>query len=477
VGKKMKLALLSIADMESDPPLGLAYIASYLREYGNFGNTIIIDKEDPIERIKKEKPDLVGISSLTHEFPKANSLAKEIKTEFNIPVIIGGQHISLMPTHFIQSNFDIGVIGEGEQTTLELVELFEKEGSFDTKKLKSIKGIVYRNERNALKMTEPRPLIEPLDKIPFPARDLLKMKEYYLTLRLTTFRKFGIYAGIITSRGCPYNCVFCSPTQFWQKCRFHSAKYIVSEIKFLLEKYKLDGVLIFDDLFIANKVRTKQVADLIKKEGINEQVEFYIKGRANLMDDEICRTLKKMNTTVVEFGLESGSEKILNYLKKGTVTVEQNRKALQISRKYGFRTVASFIAGTPNETEEDMKQTLDLMKDNNLQRGFVCQLTPFPGTQIWDYAKQKGIVSDDMNFDYKQLLVLEYKPDLLLNDSIPREKFEKLFFEMKKTLVNKRDRANINHILSLKPKHLRYIITKRFITKIFYYLSHGMELS
>ena len=459
--------------MEGDPILGLAYIASYIRQYGNFNNTKIIDKENPIERIKKEKPDLIGISALTHEFPKANRLAKEIKEEFDIPTIIGGQHISVMPNNFLPSNFQLGVIGEGEQTTLELIDLFEKEGEFNPKKLEQIKGVVFRDKNNRLRMTEPRPLVEPLDKIPFPARDLLKMKEYYLTLRLATFRKFGIYTGMMTSRGCPYNCVFCSPTKFWQRIRYNSAEYVVSEIKLLLEKYKLDGVIIYDDLFIASKERLKQIVDLIKKEGINKRTQFHVNCRANLMNDEICKLLKEMNVTGVEFGFESGSDKILGYLKKNTVTVEQNKKALQISRKYGFKTVASFMTGIPNETEEDMQQTLDLINDDNLHRAIFCQLSPYPGTEIWDYAKKKGMVSDDINFDFEQLLVLKYNPNLILNDSISKEKFHEWYLKLRQASMNKKDRNNLGQVLTLKPKHLKYLFTKRFITKIFYHLKRG----
>ena len=117
----MKLALISLKGNESDPPLGLAYIASYARKYGNFDNIIIVDKEDQMKRLRREKPDVIGISVMTHEFPSAKILAGQLRQEFGVPLIIGGHHIALMPQHFTNSNFDIAVIGEGEQTMLELI--------------------------------------------------------------------------------------------------------------------------------------------------------------------------------------------------------------------------------------------------------------------------------------------------------------------------------------------------------------------
>ncbi len=463
----MKLALVSLERKEPDPPLGLAYIASYLRRYGNFDNTAIVDKEDQMKRLKKEKPDAVGISAMTYEFPAAKKLAEQIKQEFDVPLILGGHHIALMSQHFASSGFDVAIIGEGEQTMLELVQLYERKGSFEQEDLKKIKGIAFRNGGN-VEFTEKRPLLD-IDSIPFPARDLLKMKEYYITLRKATYGKFGIYAQMLTSRGCPYNCVFCSTAVFWQKARFHSAQYVVDEIKELVEKYKVDGITIWDDLFIAKKDRVREISELLKKEGLND-LRFHVYARANLISGDMCNYMKSMNVAVTEFGLESGSEKVLKYLKKGNVTVEQNRNALAMCKKFGFRTVGSFIIGSPGETENDLKQTLSLVQDKNLDQAHVYQLTPYPHTEVWEYAKKKGFVSDSPDFDLEKIYLRMFKDEMVLTDEISPEKLKEWYGLFQKEVEKKMKKTSmLSHVKDLKTKHVKYLFTRRFVRKVLRY--------
>jgi radical SAM superfamily enzyme YgiQ (UPF0313 family) len=465
----MKLALVNLNMTVPDPPLGLAYLAAYLKKYSDISDIVIIDKEDKIKGIKREKPDIIGIGAMTYEFPEAKLLAEEIKKKFDIPIILGGHHITLMPNHFLNPPFDVVVLGEGERTLVELMQIFERNGSFPIKELRNTKGIIFRNDRNANEMTPTRPLIEPLDEIPYPARDLLKMKEYYLTLRKTVFGKLGIYGQMITSRGCPYKCTFCSTTLFWRRPRFHSAEYVVGEMKHLIERYDVDVILIFDDLFIANKKRIAEIAELMEKEGINEKIKLYVFGRTSLIDIELLKNLKRMNVVMMEFGLESGSEKVLAYLKKGQVTVEENRKALELCKKFGIRTNGSLIIGSPEETEEDLKQTLSLLKDKNLDVAHVCQLTPYPGTEVWEYAKKMGIVSDDPNFDLKKIYLLEFKPDLIMTKYISKEEFERWYYLLRTESEKKLHKVSLNELFSeIKPKHLKYILTSRFLKKIIF---------
>jgi len=170
----------------------------------------------------------------------------------------------------------------------------------------------------------------------------------------------------------------------------------------------------------------REISELLKKEGLND-LQFYVWARANLISEEICGYMKNMNVAVTEFGLESGSEKILKYLKKGNVTVEQNKNALAMCKKYGFRTVGSFIIGSPGETEEDLKQTLSLVRDKNLDQVRVFQLTPFPKTELWEYAKQKGFVSDSPDFDLRKIFVETFREDMILTDEISPEKLKEWY--------------------------------------------------
>ncbi|MFZ3077702.1 MAG: radical SAM protein [Candidatus Aenigmatarchaeota archaeon] len=471
----MKLALVNLDMKSGDPPLGLAYIASYARKYGGFKDIIIVDKEEHLKRLEREKPDIVGISAMTHEFTHANALAKQVREKLGAPVMVGGPHISSIPAHLAPSNFDLGVIGEGEQTILELLQLFEKKGSFEPEDLKKIKGIVFRNVSGGSEQTERRPLIKNLDEIPFPARDLLKKDWYLMPRRAVLGDVMAIYTQMMTSRGCPYRCRYCQSTRSWQTFRMHSAKYVVSEMEEVINKYKVEGIVMWDDLFTANKERLAKIVGMIKEKGINERVHFSVTCRANLMNDDVCKLLKEMNVVLVGFGLESGSEKILNYLKTGNVTVADNRSAIGVTRKYGIKNCGYFIIGTPGETEDDLKQTLDLIRDPNMDTAKVFQLTPLPGTEIWEYAKKEGIVSEDFNFNLDQLS-FGYKPDMILTKEMTKEKFTEWFNLFQEELKKKHHEK----MLKFKPRYLKYLLSPSFVKKalwrsreIFDYMKFG----
>lgn len=463
----MKLALVNLDMSQPDPPLSLAYMASYVRKYSDVDDITIVDKEDHLKRIKRERPDVVGISSFSFEFTQAKALAQEIKKNFDIPVIVGGHHITGLPKLLLSSPFDIGVMGEGEQTMLELVKCYEKHGAFPKDELKKIDGIVFKNNSEAL-ITKRRELIVPLDKIPFPARDLLKMKEYYLTLRMASFSKFGIYTHMMTSRGCPYNCTFCSSVGFWgRRPRYNSPEHVVSEFKELIEKYDVDGIIIWDDLFVSDIKRVEQIAKLMKEEGINDKIELTIFCRANLINESLCKTLKEMSVSVVDFGLESGSDKVLKYLKKGTVTVEDNKRAIRLCKKFGMRTIGTFVIGSPDETEEDLKMTRELILDKNLDRAQVYQVTPIPNSEMWDYARKLGIVSDDPDFDFSLLNTAGFKPSLLMTKNLSKEKFEEWLNLLSEDARRKPQRINaVSAISTLRPKHLKFLFTRRFFSKV-----------
>lgn len=454
----MKLALVNLDRKSFDPPFGLAYIASYLRKYGGFNDIIIVDKEEPMKKLDRFMPDIVAVTSMSYEFHEANRFAGRIKERFGkgIPIIIGGQHISFLPNHLKYSNFDIGVMGEGEQTMLELMQLYEKKREFLPEDLIKIDGIVFGDNY----ITGKRRMIQNLDAIPFPARDLLNMKGYYLFPRRSmNIGKFGIYAHIFTSRGCPYKCTYCAGSKLWETTRFHSAEYVVSEIEELDKNYKIDGIIIWDDLFIANRERVRKISELIKEKGL-DRLEFSVIGRANLIDDEMCGYLKNMNVKSITFGLESGSEKVLKQIKKNTVTVEQNRKAVEMCKKYGFRTEGCFIIGCPDETEEDIMQTKELIENKNIDIGFLFQMTPLPGTEVWEYAKQKGFVSDDFSFDISKTK-LGLKDNMLLTDKITNERFKELF-----QLLNSEIGKKYSHKMpKMKTKYLKYLFMESVIRR------------
>lgn len=426
-----RLALFNVADFKKgsgSPGLGLPYIASYLRNNTDF-NDIHILIENVLNKISDLKPDIIGISSVSQNYTKATQYAKIIKETFDIPVIIGGIHITLMPQSLSEYS-DLAVIGEGEETMAELMAVFKKDRQFKKEKLAEIKGIAYR-DNGRIKVNPRREFIKNLDTIPFPARDLLGQK-YFLSM--------------MTSRGCPFSCSYCSSIALWQrKTRYFSPEYIVDEISELIERYNAIKINFWDDTFIINKKRVRRIVELIKRRGIHKKVEFRCAARADEIDDEICSLLKEMNIIEISMGLESGSTRILKEFKGGKASPEKNMQAIETCKKYGFSTGGSFMLGFPTETEQDMLQTYQLIKNSKLDAVSAYIVLPLPGTQLWKYALDKNLVSENMDFgQLKQLdlKVRDFKDYIryegpLLTDKISREKFLDIALLIKKE-ANKR---------------------------------------
>jgi anaerobic magnesium-protoporphyrin IX monomethyl ester cyclase len=407
----------------SYPPLGLGYIASYLIKYHGADRVKIVERPfeyDIKKLIKKYKPDIVGISNTTQEYNTACKLAEEIKKiDKNILVVTGGHHISALPKT-LSKDIDIGVIGEGEETFTEIVKAHEKG---DISELDKIKGIVYW-KNNQLSMTEKRRLIQPLDKIPFPARNLMKI---------------GNYTHMLSSRGCPYHCIYCSSSKFWSSCRFHSPEYVVEEIKEIIYKFGVRSIHFTDDLFIAQKKRVEQISKLIKDEKINEIVEFHCLVRSNLLDEEIIKHLKKMNIVALSMGFETGCESVLSRIKRNTVTVQQNRDALKLARKYNMRVDGLFMIGAPNEAKDQMIETLRFIKENQLTSAQINVMIPYPGTDIWEYAKSRNLVSEEMDWDYLDMdFVGNNEKFIVIDNALSRQELNEMYFKIKNATGQKK---------------------------------------
>jgi radical SAM superfamily enzyme YgiQ (UPF0313 family) len=250
----MKILLVSTWITEhGSAPLGLAYIASYLREKGypdiEFLDYNVLGEEKVIEKVKSSKADIVGISAMSNTFFIAQKIAHASKEASNVPVILGGAHATIMPEKVLEDkNFDVAVIGEGELTMLDLIQAVEK-----GKPLDEVKGIVFR-KGNEIKRTEPMPYIKNLDELPFPARDLIDM-EHYLW-RPEEFPVIVPQTGLMSIRGCPFQCAYCQPTSrqmFGIKARARSPKNIVEEMEHLIKKYKLKSIRVGGDTLTADK--------------------------------------------------------------------------------------------------------------------------------------------------------------------------------------------------------------------------------
>lgn len=396
ISKKLKLALVNLLSFKTNTPhFGLISLAAFLRNKLPDLDINIIEGFDPLPEIIEKKPDIVGFTSDTLTFTKTLGLTNKLKERLSVPFIIGGVHITAMPESF-KNVFDIGVVGEGEVTLAELLKIFLEDRAFTKDKLERIKGILFQDGDKVIS-TGLQEQIKELDELPYPARDLAPMEEVYLKDQLNLFGVKRLVS-IMTSRGCPYDCIFCGSPVQWGKARFHTAGYVVGEIEFLMEKYRIDGIMFWDDLFIAPKKRLKELVNGIKEKGLDKKLTFFGYARANLIDEEVCSLLQSINVKRLIFGLESGSDRILQYLKGGSITVSDNERAVRLCRKHGITTSSGFITGTPEETTEELRETFDFIKNNPLDNTHVYILTPYPGTKLWETAKSMKMVYPGMDF-------------------------------------------------------------------------------
>ncbi|TRZ96057.1 radical SAM protein [bacterium] len=370
------------------PPIGLAYISAMLKM--NRIKTQVIDacafSWREIEKILKNKnPSVVGLPCWTVERDQSFKLAQLVKKILPAAkVIVGGHHAAAFPEHVFQlMHADAVVIGEGELTTVELVKAL-----LDSKGLRGIKGIAHREDDKVV-IGEPRDFIEDLDTIPFPTYEELNFDEY-LGLPEVKDRT----AAMITSRGCVYNCIFCSASKFWKrKWRARTAKNIVKEITFLHDYHAIKGFMFFDDNFAISKERAIEICQGILEN--NLCITWVACSHINHVDKELLSWMKKAGCYRIDYGVESGSPKVLENIKKGQ-TVEQIKKAFQMTHEVGIKPRAYLMVGNPGDDETTIDETVALMKKIRPYDTTSGQiLWVLPDTEIYELAKKAGIVRDE----------------------------------------------------------------------------------
>lgn len=336
--------------------------------------------------IRQEKPDIVGITATTPTINSATKVAKKVKeSDSNITVVLGGPHATILPEETLQKAPEIDMIvrGEGEETTLELVKVLEK----DSNNINKVLGVTYR-EDSRIKSNPLRPPILDLDALPFPAFHLLPIKKYRLH---PPFGKRSPVMPIITSRGCPYRCLFCSKSVFGKRYRANSPAYIVEEIRLLTEKFGVKEIKFYDDVFTLNRKRVISICRKLKESGID--IPWTCETRVNLVDGELLRIMKDSGCYMIAYGVESGNQRILNNLKKD-ITLEHAIKAFKLAHEAGIETVAYFMIGSPGETPETIEETIEFAK--KLDPDFVqfSIITPYPGTELFRLVFERGYVSE-----------------------------------------------------------------------------------
>ncbi len=372
------------------PPLNLMYLASSL-EKESYSVKIIDDDlkqqgyENVAKQIEKIDPPMVGVTAGTSTIRSALKYLEQIKKLLpDILTVIGGPHTTFMPYETLKDAeyLDVVVMGEGEETIVELADYIMK----NNRPLDDIKGIVYRDSSDGrIKTTEKRPLIKDLDSIPFPARHLVPFTDYDATQDQT--------GGIITSRGCVYNCNYCSSSLIMgKKFRSRTPNNVVDEIEELIDTYHINDIGFMDDTFMLNKKRAGEIADEIKARDLD--ISFVASSRVDRVDKDLLENLKSSGLSTIYYGVESGSQRILDLMKKG-ITLKNVEDAVKIAKDVNLDVLTSFILGYPGETEEDMNKTI---KFSTKLDSDYCQysiLTPFPGTPIYNDLLEKNLIDND----------------------------------------------------------------------------------
>ena len=401
-------------------PLGLGYIASALREAGH-KVSLFLEKggneyEEKLKlRLRDFQPALVGISAMTPYYPDAVWNAKIVRETLpNTTVVLGGHHASAIPEESLSAakNVDYVVCGEGEITVVELAAVLEgKEDGFE-----KIDGLIGR-EGTEIVRNRPRGLIKDIDTIPFPARDLVDMKKF----GVHSYIQFGKHpATMISSRGCPYRCAFCSgQLTMGRGYRIHSPEYVLAEIRELVEKYGVDHLVFEDDTFTMKRERVLKIAEGIA--ALQKKITWYCLSRVDTMDEELALTMKRAGCRMINFGIESGSEEILKKIHK-KISLEKALHAVAACRKANLRTQATFILGFPFESRENMKKTLDFAQKLMPTIAIFFPLTPYPGTEAFEYlpSEKRPITVED----WKSYMVTSKKGNLCVVEGMTEKELQ-----------------------------------------------------
>lgn len=368
--------------------LGLGYISSYLKKNSSH-ETDLIDLRDVqgwdqyLKELASRNPEIVGIYCNTVNFQNSIKAAELAKT-LGKHVIMGGPHATLDPESLLASGFvDSIIVGEGEVSFLHVMDLIAAGKQPD----RIVKGL----------------RIDDLDVIPFPDRDLYNMERILGGPGIFPYP--SRYVGIIASRGCHYNCAFCQPLEkiiFGQKIRTRSVANIIAEVKSVIERYQANFIMFECDTLTTNKAWALELCREMK----SIPVTWGAQSRADTIDDELASAMHGAGCMVLFIGFESGSQRILNLLRKG-ITPQQSLQAGKVCRRNNLLIFANYILGVPTETEDDLEMTYELIRKMEPELHSPSYFSPIPGSDLFDYCKNTDLIKTDGYEDYIRNPTLE----------------------------------------------------------------------
>ena len=415
----MKVLLTTYQNNQSYSALyGLVAMASYIESYAEV-KVIDAQRQLLFKTIDAWKPDIIAMPSYTVWYDKVIKQAHLIKSRAPYAkLVLGGYHITSLPSSFKNPPFDYGVLGEGEEVLAQLCQ---------GKNPKQIAGLITKANENAQNAWS-------LDITKLPVVNLPKytLKSFYPNI-----------VGMTTSRGCYFNCKYCNIRSMTKGVRFRPVEIVLDEIELYYKELHVETIIFWDDVFGLNAKWLNQLIDGLIKRNLLGKIQYHIHVRASTVTEKRCELWKKLGVVIWNMGLDFGDNEMLKQVKGKDCSVEKNKKALLMAGKFGFATGGSVIFGAPNETLEQMKKTLNFMnwyadmKDQNLFHStssiwfFVA--TPLPKTEWWNFALKNNRVVPDM--DLRRLSLHNWKEHLLLSEEVSNEEFNWIHEEAKKAMI------------------------------------------
>jgi len=423
--------------------VGMGYLVSSVEKAGYVVKAIDakldhLGVKGVLKMIKDYSPDILGITAMTHEVEMASVIARDYK-KINpcVKVVLGGVHITALPEDTLKrySSIDIGIIGEGEHTFPLVIKAFEK----NKEVFCSISGVVFRNENGMIKCNDIE-WIQNLDSLSRPGWKHFKNAKDYI---------------IITSRGCPYSCIFCMQAS-GKVVRKRSAENIVEEIEKVIEERAPEKFLFYDETFTLDKQRVHAICDLLIRKGLNKKIKWSTTTRVDAVDRNVLSKMKEAGCNHIEFGVESGNEEMLKRIKKG-ISRKQAERAVSLAKELNFHTEGAFILGLPHENMESALETIDFAAKLNPDIVQLGIMVPYPGTEVRSMAlRQEGgykLLSNDWAEYNKQL------GNALETDTLSRADLERLQLigYLRLFMYNRRYWDFIKFIFNFKREMLSYL--------------------
>lgn len=431
-GEKLRVCLVNPMRNPSFPPLNLAMLAAYARKRCRHPIDIrIVDvnfSKDPVGEVVAFDPIFVGFTALSPFMLDAIGLNEEMKrSRARHVAACGGIHATVAPSDILKHGFDVAVIGEGEQTLVDLIEhVIGNGGALDREGLAGVDGIAFM-DGGEMRTTAPRDPVDELDELPHAARELLSPRYYdlFFMSRGATSNRFHTIHG---SRACPFKCIFCC-VNFTVKCkvRRHSPEYIVDEMEELVRRYKARWVWFTDDTFFVDKKHTARMCELIIARGLHKKIKWDAQIRSSLIkegDLELLKLMRRASCRHIDIGFESFNARMLSVIKGNNIKPEDHHRAIDVVNRAGLKIFGTFILGTPSETEEEMMETVRNIEkysdERKLHFFLVGNMQAYPGTRVYEMAQEKGMIRGDYIESLRSPGNEHH--NAILSDTVPAEK-------------------------------------------------------